>query len=107
MCKMNESIYLSGDDDCQVSWCSDCHKFSLYFKQICFSFDEREFVQFKALLAGLRKNHFQYFLRDERQVLIKNNLDSSGFFLTQPEVKHMHHLLSEAEVMFEVKTVLH
>lgn len=106
MCKMNEQLLLSGQAERQVSWCTCCQKYSLYFKQVCFSFDESEIDEFRQFLEGLSPNCFQYYLQNEKQVLIKNELFNAGFFLSRDEVSEVVDLIAEAQLMFEVNEII-
>lgn len=106
MCQMNEQALLSGRGNTQVNWCDCCSKYSVYYKNICFAFSEAEFDTFREVLGKLRPQHFQYYLSEEPQVLLRNHASNSGLFLTQGEVKHILQLMQEAYLMRDVHTLL-
>ncbi len=107
MCKLIDQTHLSGEEDCQIYWCHRCGHFILYYKRVCFSFCPHGIHEFKRMLENLEDAHFQYFLRNEKQVLIKNYAAKSGFFLNAKEVAHMIDMIEEAEIMLEVHSIIY
>ena len=107
MCKLNQQELLSGQGDCQVSWCKGCEKYSLCYKQVCFSFDQKEIREFLSFLINLTDQNFQYFLQNhERQVLIKNHLSNAGFFLSEKEVMEIVDLISQSIILLEAHELI-
>lgn len=101
MCREQHQNTLSETTHGRITWCQCCKKHSLIFHTSCAVFEHDELYRFAEMLANLKVRDFDYTVKREDCVLLKNHCSTVGLCLRMDQVIELSELIQKALLIHE------